>query len=612
MPVRESIARALQLLDPRDRRLLWLAVAVQMISSTLDLVGVLLLGLVASLAVTTVQSQPPPPLVANAISTLGLEDLTDQQIVVLLAAIAAVTLLFKSIVSSILNRRVFIFLANRQALVTARLTKELLLRSLIFLQRRTSQETAYALIQGTAAATVQMLGQMVVAMTELALLAVLGVALLFLNPAITLGAIAFFACVAVALQWAMGRWASRLGSAAAEAEIASLNAIQEALAVYREISVSDRRELYVQRIQDLRWLSARVSADASFIGMVPKYIFEAALVVGGFVLAGILFATEESVQAIGTLALFIAASSRIMPSLLRLQGASLSLRGAAGSASTAFELAKDLGNPSGEATVSTSQAGVSTTIRMRYPDFHSSVDLQDVSFTYPGADAPAVSEVSISAPPGSSIAMVGRSGSGKSTLADIILGILQPDHGTARIGGVPPAEAVRKWPGGIAYVPQDVTLASASIRSNVALGLADEHIDDDLVREALRRAHLLDYLEAEREGIQTYVGEGGVRLSGGQRQRLGIARALFSRPRLLLLDEATSALDAETEVAITETLRELEGDVTLVVIAHRLSTVKAVDCLYFLERGHVVAKGTFDEVRDEVPALSKQAKLMGL
>lgn len=612
MPVRESIARALQLLDPRDRRLLWLAVVVQMISSTLDLVGVLLLGLVASLAVTTVQSQPPPPLVANAISTLGLEDLTDQQIVVLLAAVAAATLLFKSIVSSILNRRVFIFLANRQALVTARLTKALLLRSLIFLQRRTSQETAYALIQGTAAATVQTLGQMVVAMTELALLAVLGVALLFLNPAITLGAIAFFACVAVALQWAMGRWASRLGSAAAEAEVASLNAIQEALAVYREISVSDRRELYVQRIQDLRWLSARVSADASFIGMVPKYIFEAALVVGGFVLAGILFATEESVQAIGTLALFIAASSRIMPSLLRLQGASLSLRGAAGSASTAFELAKDLGNPSGEASVSKSQAGVSTTIRMRYPDFRSSVELQDVSFTYPGADAPAVSEVSMSAPPGSSIAMVGRSGSGKSTLADIILGILQPDHGTARIGGVPPAEAVRKWPGGIAYVPQDVVLASASIRSNVALGLADEHIDDDLVREALRRAHLLEYLEAEREGIETYVGEGGVRLSGGQRQRLGIARALFSRPRLLILDEATSALDAETEVAITETLRELEGDVTLVIIAHRLSTVKSVDCLYFLDRGHVVAKGTFDEVREEVPALSKQAKLMGL
>ena len=603
---------ALGLLSRRDRRLLGASVLIQMVTSLLDLVGVLLVGLVGALSVTTVQSQPAPAAVTQLANACGLGGLSDQALVVVLAAAAAVVLLTKSVLSSYLTRRVFTFLANRQALVSARLAKELLSRPLTFVQRSSSQETAFALINGAGAATILVLGQLAIIVSELTLLIVLGVALLFISPWVALGAIAFFGILAFALQRTMGGWAARAGATQARADVASLNVVQEAIGAYREITVSNRRSLYVDRIQDLRWQAARVAADTQFIGMFPKYIFEAALVLGGFVLAGALFATQDSVGAVGTLALFLAAGTRVMPSILRLQGAALGLRGAAGVAGPTFALAEDLGHPLEEPEPTLPIEAIRERIRRGNPDFIPSIELEDVTLFYPGALEPALRGVSLRITPGQSVALVGQSGSGKSTMADVILGVIEPTQGRALIGGIRPTESVVRWPGGLSYVPQDVILARGSVRDNVALGLPRAAIDDDMVWEALDRAHIASYLQGQREGLDTQIGEKGVRLSGGQRQRLGIARALYTKPRLLLLDEATSALDAETELAITQTIAELDGDVTTVVIAHRLSTVRGVDQVVYLEAGAVVATGSFEYVIGQVPAFERQAALMGL
>jgi len=248
-----------------------------MATSLLDLTGVLLIGAVGALSVTTVQSQPPPTLITQLVDVFGLGDLSGQTLVLVLAACAACVLMTKSVLSSYLTRRVFQFLANRQALVSARLTKALLSRPLTFIHQRSSQETAYALIQGAGYATVSILGQLVILLSETALLIVLAIALLLFSPWVALGAILFFALVAVALQRTMGNWASKTGIAQTYADISSLDAVQEAINAYREISVSRRRALYVAKIQDLRWQAAKVSADMQFINTLPKYIFEAAL-----------------------------------------------------------------------------------------------------------------------------------------------------------------------------------------------------------------------------------------------------------------------------------------------------------------------------------------------
>jgi ABC-type multidrug transport system fused ATPase/permease subunit len=193
-----------------------------------------------------------------------------------------------------------------------------------------------------------------------------------------------------------------------------------------------------------------------------------------------------------------------------------------------------------------------------------------------------------------------------------MLGVLEPTDGVVRISGVSPATAILNWPGAIAYVAQDTPVVDGDVRSNVALGLPDDLVDDELVWQALRRAHLADFLEENRQGLNTIVGEHGIQLSGGQRQRLGIARALYTRPRLLVLDEATSALDAATEDAIGRTLAELSGEVTLVIIAHRLATIRDVDRVAYMRDGELVALGTFDEVRAEAADFDSQAQLLGL
>jgi ABC-type multidrug transport system fused ATPase/permease subunit len=584
----------------------------QMATSLLDLIGVVLMGLVAALAVTVVQSQPPPLLVDQATDLLGISGASAQELVIIFGLAAAIMLLLKSVVSSYLLRRVLRFLANRQGLISARLTSELMSRPLTEIQERPSQETAYALTSGAGAATVGLLGSLVIFATEMTLLVVLAVALIFVDPLVTLGAIVFFALVAYAIQRPLGGWVGRLGGLAAQTDIASLNAIQEALAAYREITVSHRRDLYAERVQNLRWTAASVAADGAFIGQVPKYVFEAALVIGGFFLAGVLFLTKDAVAAVGTLAVFLAAASRVMPSLLRLQGASLALRGFSGSAQPTFALADWLGHPTRDASEPTAVEQIREQIARGHGDFRASVEVSRVTFTYPGTSRPAINDISLSVKPGMSAALVGRSGSGKSTLADVILGILNPEHGVVLIGQQAPSDAVSRWPGGIAYVPQNIVLANDNVRANVALGLPREAVDDALVWDALGRVYLEDFLRTQRDGLDTQIGEGGLKLSGGQRQRLGLARALFTRPRLLVLDEATSALDAETEVEIAATIDSLAQEVTTIIIAHRLSTVRVVDEIIYLEEGRLRARGSFDQVRRQVPEFARQARLLGM
>lgn len=611
MSIREAVRAALRLLDRREQRLLALATLIQIAVSLLDLMGVVLLGGVGALVLSAVQRQAPPKLIEEAVAAVGLGAISDVTLVATLAGSAAILLLAKSAISPYAMGRVLRFLAKREALISARLTGELLYRPLTFVRQRSTHETSSALIRGPNKAVV-VLGQAVTIVVEVSLLTALAVAMLVVNPVLAVGVIVFFAFVGAILQHVLGKRAEEFGCSQQRLDVATSTAVAEAVNVYREITVADRRMLYVSRIQRLRAESAAAAAGSLFVAMLPKFVYEAALVLGAFVLAGTLYATQSPPVAAGMFLMFLVAAARIMPSLSRLQNAALLIRSAAGTAAPTFALADQLGNPLGAPDPEVPAGTIHRLTRGKHTDFTPHIELRDVTFTYPMAAAPALRHIDLSIRAGQSIALVGRSGAGKSTLADVILGVVQPEAGVVRVGGLRPSEAIRHWPGGIAYVPQDVTLTDESVRANVAVGLPLESVDDELVWEALEGAHLAEYVRRQPEGLDTRVRERGARLSGGQRQRLGIARALFTHPRLVVLDEATSALDAETEAAITASLEVLDHSVTKVIIAHRLSTIRRVDLVLYLEEGKVLAAGTFEEVRRQIPAFERQAAMMGL
>ena len=207
---------------------------------------------------------------------------------------------------------------------------------------------------------------------------------------------------------------------------------------------------------------------------------------------------------------------------------------------------------------------------------------------------------------------MGSSGAGKSTIVDLLLGVLEPDAGSISISNCSPRDSFEMWPGAVAYVPQDVLIFNGSIRENIALGFDSSSIPDDDLYDALSKAQLLDYVLSLPEKLESQVGDRGARMSGGQRQRLGIARALLTKPQLLVLDEATSALDGETESNIADGIQSLKGEVTVVMIAHRLSSVRKAEKVIYLHEGRIACIGSFEQVRASIPDFDHQASLMGL
>lgn len=606
----QAVRAALHLLNRRDRRVLGLLVGVQFLLALLDLVAVILIGLVAALSAASVSGEIPDQ-VNSVLNALGIGNLSTLTVALVMAVVAGLLFIIKSILSFLVMRRSLRFLANRQAIISGKLASLLFSRSILQTQRRSSQETSYALVQGVNSATLGVLGNAVAVASEIILVVILFIAVLVIDPVVAVFAVGFFLAVSIVLHRILTNWVARLGRGFSESEIASVTAVQESLRTYREISVTHRRGFFVEKFRGLRWRSASFQADIQISSQISKYVFEIALVIGGALLAYSQFVTKDLVAAISVIAVFLAATSRVTPALLRLQGALLNMRSASGIATPTFALADELltdGHDEGEIdTPARSSDG-----ERSYSGFSAELAVDRVSFTYPGAAVAAIEDAQLNVAPGTSLALVGPTGAGKSTLVDLILGILEPDSGSVLIGGAPPREVVAAWPGAIAYVPQDTAVVAGAVRTNVAIGLPPEMVDDESAWRALELAQLATFFRHERDGLDTVVGEHGVRLSGGQRQRLGLARALYSKPKFLVLDEATSALDAETELAITDALQSLGPDITRIVIAHRLATVRDCEQVAYIQAGRIEHVGTFEEVRSGVPNFDRQAQLLGL
>ncbi len=600
-----TIGRSTRVLSLRDQQKIIAVTLLQIFLGALDLLGVLVIGLLGALSVTGVQSGQPGNRVNSALQFLHISELPFQSQAAILGISAVFLLVGRTLLSIFFTRRILFFFSRRGAEISANLISRLLSQSLLTIQIRTTQEILYSVTRGVEIITLQVLATSVVLVADVSLLIVMGIGLFAVDPFTASGTFLVFIFIGILLYRVMHVRAGFLGLENSRLSIKSNEKIVEVFSSYRESVVRNRRDYYAREIRKIRFDLADTLAEVSFMQYVSKYVIETSVVMGALLIGATQFVLRDATHAVATLAIFLAAGTRIAPAVLRIQQGAVQIRGSLGMAGPTLDMIVALGNAQFIENVNDS-------VDVIHEGFVANIEIKGATLTYPGKVDPAIVDVSLVIPAGSTVAIVGSSGAGKTTIIDVLLGVLNPDSGHVTIAGLPPHVTVAKWPGAVSYVPQDVVISNGSIRENVALGFPIEVASDDLVMSALKIANLEEFVLGLPQGIDTPMGERGTKISGGQRQRLGIARAMFTKPNLLVLDEATSSLDGETEASISGAIHRMKGSTTVVMIAHRLSTVRDADMVVYMAAGKVVAVGTFDEVRRMVPDFDRQAKLMGL
>lgn len=602
---RSIFLEAARLLDSSDRRKVVWVILLQITFGFLDLIGVMLIGVVGALTITGVSSGQPGNRVSTLLEYVGLDDSPLQVQVATIGLSAAALLIIKTIFSIYFSRKVLFFLSRRGAAVSARMVAKLLKQSLITVQSRSLQTSLYAVTHGVTLMTVGVLGVFVSLVSDMSLLLVLLIGLFLVDSAMALGTLVAFSFIAFLLWQLMHVRMMNLGLKTADISVESSETVFEVLMAYREATVRNRKGFYARLIGRQRLMLANLQAEMSFMPNISKYVIEISVVFSAVAIAGFQFVINEASRAVAVLSIFLAATTRIAPAVLRVQQGAVSIKGTIAAAQPTLELLRELGWDYDEVETWAEPD-------FSYENFDPEIKIDNVSFRYPGRDKDVINDISLTIPIGSFAGFVGSSGAGKTTLIDLMLGVLQPNKGEVSISGFSPRVAVKNFPGAISYIPQDVVVVNGTIRKNVTLGYEEGFIPDQYIWDALRIAQLDEFVNGLPDKLDSSVGDRGTKLSGGQRQRLGIARAMVTKPKLLVLDEATSAMDGALELNIGEAIQEMRGEVTIVMIAHRLSTVRNCDVIFHLSEGELSGSGNFEELKALVPEFNRQALLMGL
>jgi ATP-binding cassette subfamily C protein len=427
-----------------------------------------------------------------------------------------------------------------------------------------------------------------------------GLILAVSNPTLALVTGLYFAAVSIGYQRIARRLIARAARKIHEDQATDIRTIQQSLAAVKEVKVRGAEDYFADDVYRLRSGLVPAYRTMALSNVLPRYVLELAMVGSAALISFGAFQTQSVTTATATIGVFIAGGFRILAPLNKVIFAIALSRGAIPSLE---QVREDIDTLERQPVPSED-----TFVHLGDGQLRPSIAVRDLTFSYaPGV--PVLNGITLAVAPGEAIGLVGSSGAGKSTLVDILLGLLEPDAGDVLIQGWPIGQVRRQWQQLIGYVPQSIVLFDDTVRANVAFGVPRDEVDDDQVWYALSLAQLEDVVHSLTDGIDNMIGEGGVQLSGGQRQRLGVARALYQDPKVLMFDEATSALDNETEFKLNEVLEGLRGRLTTITIAHRLSTVRRCDRLFYLEQGRVVAEGTFSELNAAIPGFARMVEL---
>ncbi len=517
-------------------------------------------------------------------------------LVLYLGIVLVLTFVIKGIAALLFKRWSLKFTGYQQLATSTTILNHYMKDSYFNHKKSQPEETAYLISTYVVLAYRGFVGSIINFVGDFLSIIVLLIMILCVMPIPALVAFAYFGITIAVMQFFLRRGNAKYGEITARAGRDALHFLLDNIRGFREIRITNAHKVAIEQYREPAVRSVKSDVNLSFLNDFPKYSLEVIFIMGIAGLLALVTATQGA-DGLPSLMLFATACIRILPNATRMIA---SLGGIRANEFASEEVAKVIRSMSPEEQ------------RLQMVEFKDEIDpatiinsgidpvdvqIDNLVYRYPDGDKDVLKDIQLDVPAGTSVAFVGGSGSGKTTLVDLILGLLTPTSGTISSQGKDIHTDLHSWYQKIGYVPQDPYLGNGTLREAVAFGIPEKHIDDDRVIYCLELAELMPVVETLEDGINTSIGENGNRLSGGQRQRVGIARAMYRNPSLLVMDEATSALDNETEHKITQTINRISEEITVIIVAHRLSTVRNVDQLVYLSQGRIANKGTFKEVQ---------------
>jgi ABC-type multidrug transport system fused ATPase/permease subunit len=581
----DTFRKLYDLLDPRERRNALLLLAMILLQGLVEAAGVAsILPFMA--VVTNPQLIQSNPYLAAAYNSLGFNN--HVSFLIFLGIAALVVILIRIGGAAMTSYATTRYSVMRSFTLSRRLLEGYLSRPYGWFLNRHSADMGKAVlseveevVNGCLMRAFDLLAQLIVASCLISLVVIA-------EPYVALLATLIVSAAYALIYFVLRPYLTRIGRDRFAANRQRFQITQEMLSGIKEVKIRGLEYPYLKRYTDIARRFARRKATHAMLSQMPRHFLEAVAIAGimAIVLMLLIDARGDLSKVLPIVALYAFAGLRLLPTMQKIYANLASLR-FGGVALDAIHT--DLSEVKSSDLISRKRGRLTLSDR---------IELKNISFTYPKAQCPALVDVSLTIPAKTTIGFVGSTGAGKTTLVDIILGLLEPQLGDVRIDGNRiTAENVRDWHQAIGYVPQHIFLTDDSVAANIAFGVAAHKIDMHAIEQVSRMAELHEFIVEELpQGYATKVGERGVRLSGGQRQRIAIARALYHDPDVLVLDEATSALDNLTERAVMNAIRNLAHRKTILIIAHRLSTVRACDRLFLLEHGRVKVSGTYDEL----------------
>ena len=600
-----GVRRVLLLLEKKDRLKLFLVLVINMFLAFLDLFGVALIGITSAILIRGLQGLTAGDQVSRFLEILNLGGLPQRNLLIILGSTAIFFFILKTILSVFFLRKTLRYMSIRNAQISSSLVSKMLNRPVERIFSKPIQHQIYNVTGGVENLVTGVVTGLVVIASDLALLLVILLGLMLVDPITSIGTFLMFTGIAFLLYFLLHKRVVALNTKSAYQSIYFDQKVSEGINSFRDLFIKGGREFYVNEMRKTKMQLVGYDAEIRFIPNISKYTIEISVILGIAIIAGIQFYLFDSNRAIAVISIFLAASTRIAPAIVRVQQNLIGVKSSLSAAKPTFDLIDEL---NGVKELDKTE----TVITTNHKDFSPRVNLKDLKFTYSDAMNDTIQDISLDIDSGRFVALVGPSGGGKSTLIDLILGLLAPSSGSITISGLAPVDAIKKWPGSIGYVPQDVFIENSTIKENICLGFNPTTVSDDLIWQALQLADLSEFVKGLDGQLSYKISDAGKNLSGGQRQRLGIARALLTKPKIVIFDEATSALDAETENRVSESILKLTGECTVIFIAHRLSVVRSADMIYYIDKGRIVNQGTFEELRSLNADFNNQANFMGI